>query len=115
MALRHLRHLAQLLHDKPDDWEPIFSIAERGADEFADAREWCMGFLQAVDLMPDAWGDAWADPALAPLLTLGGGLDGAPATAPGEAAPDLDDAAVCDQLSRALPDAVLQLAARLRG
>ncbi len=115
MALRHLRHLAQLLHDKPDDWEPIFSIAERGADEFADAREWCMGFLQAVDLMPDTWGDAWADPALAPLLTLGGGLEGAPAPALGEAAPDLDDAAVCNQLSRAVPDAVLQLAARLRG
>jgi uncharacterized protein len=113
MALRHLRHLAQLLRDKPDDWEPIFSIAEKGPDEFADAREWCMGFLQAVDLMPEAWGDAWADPALAPLLTLGGGLEGA---AVGEGpAPDLDDPVVCDEVSRAVPDAVLDLAARHPG
>ena len=111
MALRHLRHLGQLLQDKPDEWEPIFSIAEKGPDEFADAREWCMGFLQAVDLMLDAWGEAWADPALAPLLSLGGGLDGAPSGP----ASDLDDPVVCDELSRAVPDAVLLLAARLRG
>ena len=106
LALRHLRHLGALLHDKPDDWEPIFSIAEHGADEYADAREWCMGFLQAVDLMPDAWGAVWTDAALAPLLTLGGGLDGAPALQA-----DLDDAATCDELSRKVPDAVLRLMA----
>ncbi|MCY7314485.1 MAG: UPF0149 family protein [Rubrivivax sp.] len=114
MALRHLRHLSQLLHEKPDEWEPIFSIAEQGADEWADAREWCMGFLQAVDLMPDAWSDAWADPALAPvvapLVALGGGLDGAPA--PQGQTPDLDDPAVCDELSRAVPDAVSALQMR---
>ena len=112
MVLRHLRHLGQLLHDRPEAWEPIFSIAEKGPDEFADAREWCMGFLQAVDLMPHAWGEAWADPVLAPLLTLGGGLEGASA-APGPV-PDLDDPVICDELSRAVPDAVLHLATRLR-
>lgn len=106
MALRHLRHLSHLLHDKPDDWEPIFSIAEHGADEWADAREWCMGFLQAVDLMPDAWGDMWSDPAVAPLLRLGGGLEGVPLP---DGDIDLDDPAVCDELSRAVPDAVLGL------
>ena len=109
MALRHRRHLQQLLHDKPDDWEPIFSIAEKGAREFADAREWCMGFLQAVDLMPDAWGDVWTHAALAPLLTLGGGLDDVAQPA-GKA--DLDDPEVCDEISRAVPDAVLQLMAQ---
>ena len=108
LALRHLRHLSALLHDNADDWEPSFSIAEQGAAEFADAREWCMGFLQAVDLMPDAWGTVWSDPALAPLLTLGGGLDGLPS-----ASADLDDPIVCDQLSRAVPDAVLGLAQRI--
>ena len=108
LALRHLRHMSALLHDKPDnpdEWEPIFSIAEQGADELADAREWCMGFLQAVDLMPDAWGTVWTDPALAPLLTLGGGLDGASAREV-----NLDDPAACDELSRCVPDAVLRLA-----
>ena len=104
MVLRHLRHIAHQLADAPEDWEPIFSIAERGADEFADARDWCTGFLQAVDLLPSAW-DGWWDDA-APLLTLGGGLD--PATAD-TSAQDLDDPVLCDQLSRAVPDAVLHL------
>ena len=114
MALRHLRHLAQQLREAPALWEPIFSIAEQGAQEWADAREWCMGFLQAVDLAPGAWGEVWADPMLAPLLTLGGGLEGGidGASAPAAAAPDLDDAAVCDELSRAVPDAVLHLLAQ---
>ena len=112
-ALRHVRHLSQQLREAPNDWEPIFSIAEHGADEFADAREWCMGFLQAVDLQPDAWGDAWSDPVLAPLLLLGGGLEGhSPCAAE---ARDLDDPAVCNTLSRAVPEAVLHLLARHSG
>ena len=110
LALRHLRHLGQQLRETPNDWEPIFSIAEQGADEFADAREWCMGFLQAVDLQPDAWGAVWVDPALAPLLVLGGGLEGQTPWAGADA--DLDDPAVCNALSRAVPDAVLHLLAR---
>lgn len=109
MALRHLRHLSHQLRDKPDAWEPIFSIAEQGADEFADAREWCMGFLQAVDLLPGAWGDVWSHPLLAPLLGLGGGLEGA---VPALVAADLDDPVRCDELSRAVPEAVLHLLAQ---
>lgn len=115
MLLRHLRHLAQQLEESPDQWEPIFSIAEHGADEWVDARDWCTGFLQAVDLQPQAWAAAWSDPALAPVLLLGGGLEGVPlpAAPTGEAAePDLEDAAVCDELSRAVPEAVLQLHAK---
>ncbi len=109
-ALRHLRHLSQQLRETPNDWEPIFSIAEHGADEFADAREWCMGFLQAVDLQPDAWGDVWSGPVLEPLLLLGGGLEGhAPDIA---VAQEIDDPAVCDRLSRAVPDAVLRVLAQ---
>ena len=116
-ALRHRRHLSQQLRDAPKDWEPIFSIAERGADELVDAREWCMGFLQAVDLQPGAWGDAWSDPVLAALLLLGGGLDGhTPGAAEANAeAQDLDDPAVCNTLSRAVPEAVLHLLAQHGG
>ncbi len=110
MVLRHLRHLSQQLVDTPDAWQPIFSIAEQGAQEWTDARDWCTGFLQAVDLQPVAWGDTWQDPALAPLLVLGGGLEGA--TPAGTAADDLDDPAVCDRLSRAVPEAVLHLRGR---
>ncbi|MDE2274763.1 MAG: UPF0149 family protein [Burkholderiales bacterium] len=112
-VLRHLRHLQQQLAEAPDDWEPIFSVAEQGAQEWADARDWCTGFLQAVDLQPSAWDGLWDDPALgpalAPLLVLGGGLG----ADPGGAVPpaDLDDLAVCDGLSRAVPDGVLRLLA----
>ena len=116
LLLRHLRHLSELLAHAPQDWEPIFSVAEQGANEWADARDWCTGFLQAVDLLPSAWDAAWDDPALgpalAPLLVLGGGLD--PQSAGGadaENAPDLNDPALCDGLSRAVPDAVLRLLA----
>jgi len=113
MVLRHLRHLAWQLAEAPDEWQPIFSIAEQGREEWTDARDWCTGFLQAVDLQPDAWGTAWEDPALAPLLRLGGGLEGVAADA--AALPEnatLDDPAVCDRLSRTVPDAVLRLLAQ---
>lgn len=108
MVLRHLRHLSEQLHHAPDTWEPIFSVAEQGAREWVDARDWCTGFLQAVDLAPAAWGDAWQDPVLAPLLRLGGGLG---EETPAAADPALDDPALCDALSRAVPDAVLRLLA----
>ena len=111
LVLRHLRHLSELLRHAPDDWEPIFSVAEKGADEWVDARDWCAGFLQAVDLQPEPWRALWDDaelgPALAPLLQLGGGLEGQGEALPSE--DDLDDPAVCDALSRSVPDAVLLL------
>ena len=124
LVLRHLRHIEQQISQAPQDWEPIFSVAEKDAngpadasgDEWVDARDWCTGFLQAVDLLPSAWEAAWRDaalgPVLAPLLVLGGGLDETPA-APhddGETG-DLDNPETCDGLSRTVPDAVLQLLA----
>lgn len=105
LLLRHLRHLAHQLATAPAAWEPIFSVAEQGAgqnaSEWADARDWCAGFLLAVDLMPDAWRVDWAAEAWAPVLTLGGGLDGL-ADVP-------EDLSEVDTLSRAVPEAVLLL------
>jgi uncharacterized protein len=113
LILRHLRHIAEQLAKHPDDWEPIFSVAEKGAEEWADGRDWCAGFLQAVDLMPSAWDGVFEDaelgPALAPLLVLGGGLQEQTAA---ETEQDLDDPKVFDPLTRAVPDAVLRLLAR---
>lgn len=116
MVLRHLRHLGQVLAESPDEWQPIFSVAEQGPREWADARDWCAGFMQAVDLRPAAWDPFWADstlgPALAPLVSLGGGLEGATGLDPAhEGAPDLDDPELCDRLSRTVPEAVLRLLA----
>jgi uncharacterized protein len=105
--LRHLRHLDHQLRQAPQDWEPIFAVAEQGAQEWVDARDWCCGFLQAVDLRPEAWAVDWSQPVWAPLLLLGGGLEGqaAPAIETGDAESPQD----CDRLSRAVPDAVLGL------
>lgn len=111
LVLRHLRHLSEQLTQAPDQWEPIFSIAERGAREWVDARDWCTGFLQAVDLQADAWTAVWGDPvlgpALAPLVQLGGGLDGSAAQSE-----ELEDPDVVDRLSRSVPQGVLMLLPR---
>lgn len=114
LLLRHLRHLGALLAvPEAPGWEPVFSIAEHEGEELADARDWCAGFLQAVDLAPQAWGEAcWADPATMPLLQLGGGLDG---VEPAEPAPSEDDLPAIDAISRAVPEAVLALRARWHG
>lgn len=112
--LRHLRHLQHQLDTAPAEWEPVFSVAEKGADEFVDARDWCAGFLQAVDLQPSVWDAAWADPSLAaavaPLLALGGGIEGVDSPP----APADDDLAALDAASRAVPDAALALRAHFR-
>jgi uncharacterized protein len=120
LILRHLRHISHQVLQAPKDWEPIFSVAEKGPDEWVDARDWCTGFLQAVDLLPSPWDAVWDDPqlgpAMAPLLLLGGGLEGRDPTGAAQAGDeddetDIDDPAICDGLSRAVPDAVLQLVA----
>ncbi len=112
--LRHLRHLGHQFDTAPQAWEPIFSIAEKGGEELVDARDWCAGFLQAVDLQPSAWDSAWADPALAevlaPLLALGGGVAGVPTPQPFAD----DDLATIDQASRAVPEAALALRSYFR-
>lgn len=121
-ALRHLRHLQHQLQQAPADWEPIFSIAEQGADEWVDARDWCTGFLQAVDLLPQAWGEVWAEATVQPILALGGGLQGPAAEAvaaevaaeAGHGEPPPDDLRAIDEMSRAVPDAVLHLLALLQ-
>jgi uncharacterized protein len=111
MVLRHLRHLhhqlqPQQLQAEPAAWEPIFSVAEQGADEFVDARDWCCGFMQAVDLAPAAWGSTWSNGRLAPLLLLGGGMEGVDLPTDG---PDVSDPAACDALSRLVPELVVSL------
>ena len=122
LLLRHLQALHVQLATDPANWEPVFSVAEGNealGGELADATEWCLGFLQATDLAPEAWAPLFDDPTLGPLLApirlLGEGED-APASAGGEGdeALDLDDPVVRDQLSRAAAEAVLALHARAR-
>ena len=119
LVLRHLRSIEAALSGTPDAWEPVFSVAElpgTQGEELADATDWCLGFLAATDLAPDAWAPLQADPEIGPGLAtiawLGGDVDVA---ADSEAHPsdeELDDPQVRDQLSRAAADVVLKLWAR---
>lgn len=114
LVLRHLHAIDQALHRWPDRWEPVFSVAEVDGQELADAEDWCIGFLQATSMDPDAWGALFDDPQLGPLLLPVGLLGGdesllSPADAHRLAEPEHRDA-----LSRALPGAMLALAARPR-
>jgi len=118
LVLRHLRSIQEALSGSPDAWEPIFSVAEvpgSHGDELADATDWCLGFLAATDLAPDAWAPLQSDPEVGPGLAtiamLGGDVDESDDAADDEAE-DLDDPHVRDQLSRVAADVVLQLFAR---
>jgi uncharacterized protein len=116
LVLRHLRSIEAALSGPPDAWEPVFSVAElpgTQGEELADATDWCMGFLAATDLAPEAWAPLLADPEFGPGLAtiswLGGDVDVAADAQdhPGEAA--LDDPQMRDQLSRSATEVVTRL------
>ena len=118
LVLRHLRSIEAALSGPPDAWEPVFSVAEvpgTQGEELADATDWCMGFLAAMDLAPDAWAplnaDAEIGPGLATIAFLGGDIDAPPESGEDDDE-DMDDPQVRDQLSRAATEAVIKLWAR---
>ena len=119
LVLRHLRSIEAALSGPPDAWEPVFSVAEvpgTQGEELADATDWCLGFLAAMDLAPDAWAPLNDDPEIGPGLAtiafLGGDIDAPPESDESTGDEDLDDPQVRDQLSRATADVVLKLWAR---
>lgn len=111
LVLRHLHAIQRQLQGPPEDWQPVFSIAETDTGEWVDAEDWCAGFLQAASLDSEAWGALFEDPiqgpALVPLALLGG--DGAGLSDTDRAR--LADPQQRDALSRAVVDAVLALRA----
>ena len=119
LVLRHLRSIEAALSGPPDAWEPVFSVAEvpgTQGEELADATDWCLGFLAATDLAPDAWAPLQADPDIGPGLAtiawLGGDVDVAADAEDHPSDEELDDPQVRDQLSRAATEVVLKLWAR---
>ena len=75
LQLYVLRH-ARALHTQlgTGAWEPLFTLADDGEQEWLDAEDWCSGFLIAVDLAAEAWEPLFAQHAelLAPIALLGG-------------------------------------------
>lgn len=113
LVLRHLHTLDEALHKAPAAWEPVFSLADDGQRELADAEDWCIGFLQATTLAPDAWGALFDDARLAPLLAPIVLLGGDEADLGAEDLARLADPAGRDSASRAVVGAVLALATPL--
>ncbi|MCZ8235800.1 MAG: UPF0149 family protein [Inhella sp.] len=103
--LRHVRQLDHVLHQGPDRWEPIFSVAEdEEGQDWVDAQDWCLGFLTAVDLAPDAWSShPVGEPARVLLTTV-------QALADDNSPDDPSALAQRDALGRRLPDEILALA-----
>lgn len=115
MVLRHLRAIDQALHHAPEQWEPVFSVAEtEDGQELADAEDWCVGFLHATVLDPEGWGALFDDPVLGPLLAPIGLLGSDEAGLSEADRLRLQDPVHRDALSRAVPDAALALARRAR-
>jgi uncharacterized protein len=114
LVLRHLHAIDDALHRHPDRWEPVFSVADAAGTEYADAEDWCTGFLLATAQESEGWGALFDDPVLGPLLlpvALLGGDESQLAPADAERLADPEHR---DGLSRAVPDGVLALAERRR-
>lgn len=110
LVLRHLHSIACELRDAPDAWQPIFSVAEQpDGEELADAEDWCIGFMLAVDLDGEAWAPRFDDPLLTELLRPMAVLGGNEADLDAEAREQLADPVARDGLSRSLPESVLAL------
>ena len=114
LVLRHLHDIDQALRHHPERWEPIFSVAESADREWADAEDWCIGFLQATAADVEGWGQLFDDAQLGPLLLPIGLLGGDEAQLPEADRARLADPEQRDALSRQVPDAVLALARRPR-
>lgn len=113
-VLRHLQTVDRSLQGAAEDWQPVFSIAEGDGREWADAEDWCAGFLQAAVLDEAFWGrvfeDAETGPLLRPLVLLGGD----PALLGAQDQASLEDPEQRDALSRAAADVVWALRQRVR-
>lgn len=117
LVLRHLHGIARPLRLAPQSWEPVFSVAEvadgDAPRELADAEDWCIGFLLAVALEPEAWAPLFDDPELGPALVPIALLGGDESDLSEADAARLADPEARDQLSRAVVDGVLRLNQRL--
>lgn len=109
LVLRHLQSIALQWAQKPDAWEPIFSVAELDDEDLTDAEDWAIGFLSAVDLAPGAWAPLFDAPETAALLAPIA-LLGAEESQLGEAdRARLADPKQRDEISRAVLDGALAL------
>jgi len=111
LVLRHVHSIAVQLKNRPDAWEPIFSIAvDEEGTELTDAEDWCIGFMLGVDLAADDWAARFEDETQGALLSPIALLGGDESQQDPQDLAQLANAQLKDALSREIPDAVLALA-----
>ncbi|MEO3713093.1 MULTISPECIES: UPF0149 family protein [Roseateles] len=111
LVLRHVHSIAVQLKNRPDAWEPIFSIAvDEDGTELTDAEDWCIGFMLGVDLAADDWATRFEDETQGALLSPIALLGGDESQQDPQDLAQLANAQLKDALSREIPDAVLALA-----
>lgn len=107
-VLRHLRALDADLHQRPELWEPILSLAEDEQGEWVDATDWSAGFLLGMAVDANGWAARQDAPEWAELLAavrLLGSDDEALSEEDRQRRADLP---TLDGVSRRIPECVLE-------
>lgn len=117
LILRHLHSIAchwAASAEKPEAWEPIFSVAELDEVDLTDAEDWSIGFMTAVDLAPEAWAPLFDEAETAALLQPITLLGADESQLSEDDSAKLADPKQRDALSRSIPEAMLALYAQQR-
>lgn len=55
LILRHYNSIVQSFQTHPPDFSPLFTINSTGEGEITIIDEWCMGFMNGVNLAHESW------------------------------------------------------------
>jgi uncharacterized protein len=113
LVLRHLRALDAQIGSAA--WQPLFSVAGDGNQEWVDAEDWCTGFMIGVDLAGDAWASRFESGEEAALLAPIALLGGDESQQDPQALAELADPGVRDAMSREVHSGVSALRALVAG
>ncbi len=62
LMTRMLEEIVVTFEVAPKDFEPLFSEYPYQGKNVLDAEAWCWGFLEGVNLRPQAWAPLWSSP-----------------------------------------------------
>lgn len=57
LLMRHMNVIAGMLLETPEDFEPLFLESMQDGNTHMIVDEWCEGYIRAVDMMPESWGE----------------------------------------------------------
>ena len=73
LMMRHMNAIAGHLMEEPGTFEPIFLSREKEGAEYLIVDDWCVGYVRALALTPDAWraGGKGMESLLQPIFAFG--------------------------------------------